>query len=415
MQYKYQLASNRVPKLMCPRCQSKRHWQRYFNTENGEVLPEIYGRCDNEVKCGYLYTPYEFPLVEEDSAKVRTSDKQRLQVVGSQITPDVYLPCKLNEKLQSTKELNSFYNYLISKINYIHKGFLDAVFEQYKLGTIPIEDMKGGLTIPYIDSKNRITAVQVKLFDRCNHTTRTDFIHTLLLRYYRRKATEAPYWLQKYNSNSRKVRCFFGEHLLEKFPNNPVALVEAPKTAIYGTLYFGLPSKSNDLLWLATYNVSSLTVEKCKVLKGRNVILFPDLSKNGDTYQKWKAKSKKLNIEIPKVNFHVSDFLERKANQGEKDMGLDLADFLIQLDWREFQKELKSNNNTKKVVKTAYIPTTKYIDTLHFDNGLLMTDGYPAELDIHAPYLNAECRKTIEQIVKTPILLSLIKTAEIDF
>jgi hypothetical protein len=44
-----------------------------------------------------------------------------------------------------------------------------------------------------------------------------------------------------------------------------------------------------------------------------------------------------------------------------------------------------------------------------------MTKGYPAEWDIHAPYLTLECRKLIEQIVKTPTMLKLIQTADLQF
>jgi hypothetical protein len=55
--------------------------------------------------------------------------------------------------------------------------------------------------------------------------------------------------------------------LLSLYPNNPIALVEAPKTAIYGSLYFGVPRTSKEMLWLAVYNLSSLTYKKLKVLE----------------------------------------------------------------------------------------------------------------------------------------------------
>ena len=52
-----------------------------------------------------------------------------------------------------------------------------------------------------------------------------------------------PNWLTPYKKNESKVSCLFGEHLLSKYPHNPIALVEAPKTAIYSTLYFGTPEQ----------------------------------------------------------------------------------------------------------------------------------------------------------------------------
>jgi len=52
---------------------------------------------------------------------------------------------------------------------------------------------------------------------------------------------------------------------------NPVGIVEAPKTAIICTIYFGLPGNPSNILWLAAYNKSSLSLKKFRALNGRNV------------------------------------------------------------------------------------------------------------------------------------------------
>jgi hypothetical protein len=110
----------------------------------------------------------------------------------------------------------------------------------------------------------------------------TDFLHSVIEKHYpKEKEAPLPAWLESYRESETKVSCLFGEHLLGKYPANPVALVEAPKTAIYGTLYFGFPERPTNLIWLAAYNLSSLTIEKCRELSGRKVFLFPDLSANG--------------------------------------------------------------------------------------------------------------------------------------
>src|SRR5690606_37948822 len=141
-----------------------------------------------------------------------------------------------------------------------------------------------------------------------------------------------------YNKNEIKVSCLFGEHLLSKYPQNPVALVEAPKTAIYGTLYFGFPEQPTNLLWLAVYNLSSLNLNKCQALKGRNVLLFPDLSKDGKAFELWSNKAAKIQKRLQGTYFHVSDLLEQLASQQDKEQGKDLADYLIKRDWRDFRK-----------------------------------------------------------------------------
>ena len=88
--------------------------------------------------------------------------------------------------------------------------------------------------------------------------------------------------------NETKVSCLFGEHLLSKYQTNPIALVEAPKTAIIATLYFGFPDNPKNFLWLAVYNLSSLNIDKCKVLQGRKVFLLPDLN----AFDNWSQKRK---------------------------------------------------------------------------------------------------------------------------
>jgi len=125
-------------------------------------------------------------------------------------------------------------------------------------------------------------------------------------------------WIHSYSRlpNFNLEQSLFGEHLLAKDPTKTCALVESEKTAIIASVY--LPQ----FIWLAVGGLSGLRVEKCQVLKGRNVILFPDLG----GYQKWKDKLVDL---APFCNVKISDLLERKATSEEKNQGLDIADYLM--------------------------------------------------------------------------------------
>jgi hypothetical protein len=147
-----------------------------------------------------------------------------------------------------------------------------------------------------------------------------------------------PEWLEAYTKQEKRISCLFGEHLLSKYHSNPVALVEAPKTAVYGTLYFGLPQTPESLIWLAVYNKSSFSIDKLKVLKGRFVYVFPDLSKDGSTYKEWKTKAKEYERRLTGTRFIFSDLLEQLAPEQDKSEGNDLADYLIKQDWRLFRK-----------------------------------------------------------------------------
>jgi hypothetical protein len=117
-------------------------------------------------------------------------------------------------------------------------------------------------------------------------------------------------------------QCLFGQHLLID-KTKPIAIVESEKTAIIASAY--LPQ----FIWVAVGSLNNLNAEKCSILKGRNVSLFPDL--NG--FDKWSSKAKELShLAI----FTVSDLLERKATEAEKKKGLDLADYLIKFDYKAF-------------------------------------------------------------------------------
>jgi len=114
----------------------------------------------------------------------------------------------------------------------------------------------------------------------------------------------------------------FGEHLLTD-KTKPVAIVESEKTAVIASVY--LPQ----FIWVAVGSLTNLNAEKSSVLKGRTVTLFPDL--NG--FERWSSRAKELSH---LAKFTVSDLLECKATEAEKKQGLDLADYLIRFDFREF-------------------------------------------------------------------------------
>jgi hypothetical protein len=130
-------------------------------------------------------------------------------------------------------------------------------------------------------------------------------------------------------------QCFFGEHLL-KDQQKPVAIVESEKTAVVASIY--LP----DYIWLACGGINNLNAERCRVLKDRKVMLFPDLG----GYDKWSDKAKKL---LHISHFNVSNLLERKATNEEKQQGLDLADYLLKFSLSKFNSAKKTD--LEKLIK----------------------------------------------------------------
>jgi hypothetical protein len=315
-----------------------------------EVIPSEYGRCDREDKCSYHLRPYKdgysstcFENNNNNSIKnFHFSAIRKIEKSPFYFELDAYKKALNPERLVE----NTFFKNLIKLQNqssyFIEELF--KVFDKYKIGTVINGNWKGAVTFPYIDFYGNIRTVQVKKFNENNNTVATSKLDKVVIVELKKEQKQTPEWLKKhveYGDEYGYFTCLFGEHLLGLFPDNPIALVEAPKTAIYCSLYFGLPKKKDDFIFLAVYNKSSFSFDKLKVLEGRKVIVFPDLSKNGKTYGEWQDKAKQYEKQLKNTRFIFSDLLEKYASDDERNNGLDIADFLIKQDWRLFRKNSK--------------------------------------------------------------------------
>ncbi|RYG41823.1 MAG: hypothetical protein EOO01_24305, partial [Chitinophagaceae bacterium] len=130
-------------------------------------------------------------------------------------------------------------------------------------------------------------------------------------------------------------QCFTGEHLLTKYPNKPVAIVEGQSTMLFMAALGKVALKYNiselkyfsSFLWLSTGGSDGIgwkDEQVLKVLTGRNVILFPDAG----FYEKWSEDAKAmqdLNIKV-----RVSHFLESMYERGQLNYNDDLRDYFLQ-------------------------------------------------------------------------------------
>ena len=62
--------------------------------------------------------------------------------------------------------------------------------------------------------------------------------------------------------------------------------------------------------------------DRVKVLLGRQVIVLPDLG----ACNRWRKKAK----DYPLLDITVSDYLEKNATPQQREMGADLADFVVE-------------------------------------------------------------------------------------
>lgn len=359
-------------KHLCPEC-GKRRFVRYVDTQTGEYLPERYGRCDREARCSYHLNPYQDGYAKmiwdkENGGRNLSGipnnwkpiKKAKPQPPTEPPAEPVYFDFETFKKTLQPEyyESNIFIQNLFKRVQYpFDPADVTKVIELYRLGTIPNGYRAGAVSFPFIDISGNVRAVQVKQFDETNHTTGTDFLHSILMKYYKEAGKVPPEWLDKYMNQDKKVSCLFGEHLLNEFPSNRIALVEAPKTAVYGTLYFGLPETPDQYLWLAVYNKSSFSLDKVKPLQGRFVDVFPDLSKDGGTFREWETKAKEFERQLPGTQFKLFDFLEHEAPEIDREHGLDIADYLIKQDWRAFRsRDIKKETPQPKDKKDVPLP-----------------------------------------------------------
>ncbi len=339
-------------KFLCPSCGEKR-LVRFIDTMAGEYLPERFGRCDRESNCNYFLSPYP------EYAKEVWQKENGINEINK-ISPQKQFIFFTERKREPKPEPIYFdfdtFKKTLEPDRYIINGFIQNLFktkypfspedvtrviELYRLGTVAHGYKTGAVTFPFVDINSNIRTIQAKKFDLTEHTDgRADFIHSMIERYCKENNKPLPDWLNSYLKQDKYVTCLFGEHLLRKYPLNPIALVEAPKTAVICSLYFGFPDVPENLIWLAVYNKSSFSLDKLKALQGKDVYVFPDLSKDGNTFQEWQAKAKEFENDLPETRFIFSDLLENLSSEPDKDNGNDIADFLLKLDWHKFRNDV---------------------------------------------------------------------------
>lgn len=194
-----------------------------------------------------------------------------------------------------------------------------------------------------IDEENKIRGGQVVLFDELNITCptvkhpgrHTRPVYLAIECSYRRKSEPIPDWLKEYKlEEGNKMPCLFGLPQLKIEPKDkPIAICEAPKTALIGWIYFP------EYIWLSIGSKGMLKTHRLKSIIGRSITLFPDLSKDSETYNDWLKAAARIKKELG-CQVHISRILEDAPDlTAQERKGADLADYLLtRCNWREFQK-----------------------------------------------------------------------------
>lgn len=311
-QYRYVLEPYKgmSSRYKCPECSKGRTFSRYINFETGEYLADHVGRCNRELKCGYHYMPRQFleeggEIKENEIKKAKPSWGYQKEVSR----PNSFMPIDAFKKSRSAYKDNHFVQHLLTLFG---EEVTRQLISLYHIGTSKF--WPGATVFWQIDCNGNIRAGKIMLYNpKTGKRVKEPYNHIS----WAHKALKLTDFIPK--------QCFFGEHLLRDY-KKPVAIVESEKTAIISSVYYP------QFVWLAVGSLTNLNLERCKILSGRKVFLFPDLN----AFKKWKEKAKELNSLISNSCFQVSDLLENNAIEEERKQGLDLADYLVRFKFEYF-------------------------------------------------------------------------------
>jgi hypothetical protein len=298
----------------CPACNSRHCFVRYVG-DDGNYLSDDVGRCNRESKCGFHKKPKEFfadnptvsKFVQVRAKKSRQGSNQYTEPNFGQILTEVEKPKSFDvippehlKKTLSNYNRNAFVQFLFDLFPDCAEE-IQAVLKIYFVGSY-----QDYTCFPSIDRLNRVCRAKLIRFNRTTGKRLKGDNDTSSL----------PAKL-KLKEDFQYKQIFFGEHLLAKYPDKTICIVESEKSAIIASLCFP------EFVWLGSNSKSWLKPERIKRLGNRQVIIYPD----ADGYNQWKAIAADARKQGSTIK--VSNLIENHATDEHKANGYDLADYLI--------------------------------------------------------------------------------------
>lgn len=336
-------------KYRCPNCDQPKKFVRYVIVETGEYIADNVGRCDRIDNCGYHFTPRQYyaknPINIGAGYQVKSMKKEPEK-------PVQFLPRELVFQSMSNYDNNNFFQFLSTRFG---ESEAKVLSEKYCLGTS--RHWEGANVFWQLDISFNVRQCKIMLYDSQTgkrvksgamvrewnsqescYKSVNDGMDKVLV--YGRMI------LNRKFQNLNLQQCFFGEHLLNS--EGTVAIVESEKTAMISSLYFP------NFIWMATGGSNGAGMTKphvCKVLKGREVILFPDLGQ----FEKWSHNAKEIQG-LVRCKVKVSDLLEKQATLEERSKGLDIADYLLNNDQSHEVKPVQTKQQQEflEVINTEF-------------------------------------------------------------
>jgi hypothetical protein len=312
----------------CPACNQKNQFTRFVD-DAGNYIADDVGICNRSSKCGYRYTAKQYYADHPTGSKfVKTHAKKRSnsnygfvdnkQPYGNfhKVSQPDYIPFEQFKTTLDNYDRNAFVQFLLNLFPDCSEE-IQAVLKMYFVGTF--DDYT---CFPSIDRLNRVCRAKLIKFNaETGKRLKGDYDTSSLVRKLKLK------------EDFQYKQIFFGEHLLPKYPNKPVAVVEAEKTAIIASLCFP------EFVWLSCNSKTWLKAERLKRLGKRQIILYPD----ADGFDIWQSIA--ADAQIQGLTVKVSSLIETHATDEQKANGYDLADYLINQ-----QSEINETNEKLELV-----------------------------------------------------------------
>lgn len=339
MDYRFQLAhyTRTADWLICPNC-GKRQLVPYVDTESGEILDPTCGRCNRESNCGYHLPPSEFFKQNPGARpqgdawrepptwlKKQSQRPKPVQQPPKPAAPICELPKEIVEKTILPEPESNFMKFLDTLFDPL---IVEGLQFMYNLGVTKNrevifyqKDIKGRYRGGKIVQYNPALGKRIKN----GGGIPVNWVHPL----FKKRGFIPEDWSM--------TQCLFGEHLLAEYPEKPVILVEAEKTAI---ICCGFMPEYN---WLATGGKTQLG-EKLNVLKGYDVTALPDI----DALEYWKDYFSRFAGADIKVEDPYGDDVTEEDHEAQ----IDIADLLVR--WHRAGEP--DNNPTASVSSVPLVP-----------------------------------------------------------
>lgn len=335
---KYKGQSSRY---VCPKCGRSRCFTKYIDTETNQYIDNSVGICNHRNSCGYHLPPKAF--FEMNPEKIRAEYKTNNFFDAHRVKE--IIPIKSIPKEHILKLLgqdSKFLTFLKSKFpkDVVRKAIFD-----YFIGGFG----DGKVVFNQIDSLGRVRSAKLMLYDEKTGKRFRNAENEYNENGTRNSFSPPVEWLHTslkkdglLDKDFKLTQCLFGEHLINKYPDKKIIVVESEKTAIVMSCI--MPQ----YIFMATGGLGGLNSQRIYPIKDAEIMVYPDYGQ----YEYWKQKAYMINLELGS-NIVVSHAYEDLARLQDLDMGSDIADYFLEnienLESKNKDIETqKENTKTKK-------------------------------------------------------------------